>query len=431
MAIRVPDDTRTLHAIGDYIYNLDPANNPFLPALYNRIGMVLVTSRTWNNPWSRFDKGRLELGETVEEVFSNIVKVHSFDPATAEKEVYKREFPDVRAAFHTMNWQKLYKVTISRDQLRQAFNSWGDLDRLITGIVTSMYTALELDTWLTTKYMLSRAILNGFFHTVVTPSIDGDADAKKSVIAAYREYTSNMTLLKSTYNHAGVRNSTPIESQVIMIPNHAEAVLGVNVLADAFQLAQVDYIGNRIAVDSFEFDADDTRRLAELFANDPSYTPFTGAEIAKLQKVTALKFDEGIFMIFRELDEYSTLYNNQGLYWNHYLSAWRTFSLSPFANAIVFTSEATEVTGVTVSPATANVAQGSEAVFTATVEGTGLFDRSVIWTIEGNSSNETRIDPDSGRLFVAPTETADGTITVTATATDGQTGTATVTVVAR
>ena len=39
---------------------------------------------------------------------------------------------DVRAAFHTMNYQKFYKATISNDQLRQAFLSWQGITDLIT-----------------------------------------------------------------------------------------------------------------------------------------------------------------------------------------------------------------------------------------------------------------------------------------------------------
>ena len=104
--IRIYDDTRSLHAIGDYIMNYEAYQNAFVNALVNRIAMTLVTSRMWSNPWSMFKQGYMEFGETVEEVFANIAKPQSYDPAIAEKEIFKREIPDVRAAFHTMNYQK-------------------------------------------------------------------------------------------------------------------------------------------------------------------------------------------------------------------------------------------------------------------------------------------------------------------------------------
>lgn len=110
----------------------------------------------WDNPWSVFKKGRLEFGETVEEIFVNLAKPHSFDPATAEKEVYKREIPDVRAAFHSMDFQKFYKVTISNDQLRQSFLSWNGITDLIAKIVDSLYTGMRYDEYVTMKYMICR-----------------------------------------------------------------------------------------------------------------------------------------------------------------------------------------------------------------------------------------------------------------------------------
>ena len=115
------DNTNSIHNIGNFIMQYEARQNAFLNALVNRIGMVLVTSKMWNNPWAMFKRGYMEFGETVEEVFVNIAKPFSFDPQAAETTLYKREIPDVRAAFHQMNFQKYYKVTISNDQLRQAF----------------------------------------------------------------------------------------------------------------------------------------------------------------------------------------------------------------------------------------------------------------------------------------------------------------------
>lgn len=406
-----------------------PYQNAFLNALVNRIGRVLVTSKMWSNPWSVFKKGRLEYGETVEEIFANIAAPHSYDPSVAEQQIYKREIPDVRAAFHSMNFQKFYKVTISNDQLRQAFISYGELSELIAKIVDTLYTAMQLDEFLVMKYMLCRELLNGGVYTVVTPEIDADPSG---AVKLYREYTNNLTFLKSSYNRAGVRNSTPVDSQVIIVPNKAEATIGVDVLANAFNISEVDYMGRRIPVDSFEFDADDEARLKELFANDPTYKEFDGTEKTSLQKVNAFKCDPSWFMVFDNFEQFTENYNGEGLYWQYWLHAWKTFSVSPFANAVAFTSQDSEITGVTVTPSSANVTVGSSFQLAAEVEGTGLVDKTVTWSITATEElkSGTNIDASSGVLHVASDETVSNTITVTATAVDGQTGTATITVTA-
>lgn len=423
--VQINDDTKSLHAIGDYIMSYQPYQNAFLNALVNRIARTIVTSKMWQNPWARFKKGMIEFGETVEEVFVNIAKPYSFDPEMAEKELYKREVPDVRAAFHTMNWQKLYPVTVSQEQLKVAFLGWDGITDLIAKITESLYTSLALDEFLTMKYMIAREIVNGGF---AVQTHDAIATKPTDAIKKYRTVTNDLTFLKSKFNRAHVRNSTPVNEQVIIIPNATEATLGVDVLANAYNLSQVDYIGNRIAIDSWEFDDDDTERLGELFANDDAYKPFTDDEKNELAKVSALKCDSSLFMIFDNLEQFTETYNGRGLYWNYFLHAWKTFSVSPYANAVVFTESASSVTGVTVSPSTATLSAGASMMFSADVAGSGIFDKSVTWSVDGDAvASGTHIDPQSGRLVVARNQDA-GSLTVTAETVNGTKGTATVTV---
>ena len=428
--IDVADDTRSLHAIGDFVMSYDVHMNAFLDALVNRIAFTIVTSKEWNDPWARFDKGMMEYGETVEEIFVNIARPYSFNPENAEATLFKREIPDVRAAFHTMNWQKQYQVTVSQEQLQQAFLGWSGITDLVSRIVQSLYTSLSLDKYLTAKYMVCREALNGGFYTVKTAAITGQGANPSDAIQKYRQLTNDLTFLKDTYNRAHVFNSTSVEDQVILMPNEPESVLGVDVLANAFNINQVDYISQRIPVDSWEFTPSETSRLAQLFEGDPDYKPFTPQEVKELQKISAMKLDKNIFMVFTNLQKMTEVYNPKGLYWNYFLHCWKTFSLSPYHNAVVFTSSSTEINGVSVSPATANVTQGSDTVFSAAVTGTGLIDKAVKWSISGNKKAGTSIDPQSGKLHVAKDEPVSTAITVTATAVDGKTGTATATVVA-
>lgn len=429
--VRVPDDNRSLHNIGEYIMSYEPYMNAYITALVNRIARVIVTSRVWKDKWAVFEMGKLDYGETVEEIFVNIAKPHSYDPAKAETQVFKREIPDVRAAFHSMNYQKFYKVTISNYQLRQSFLSYYDMNELIARIVDSLYTGMNLDVFLTKKYMIAREAINGGIYTVVTKPISGDGADPDDAIAKYRQYTNNLEFLKTLYNRAGVRNSTPISDQVIIVPNEAEATLGVKVLAAAFNLSEVDYISKRIPVDSFEFDADDEARLEELFANDDTYKPFTEKEKKALQLISAVKLAKDWFMCFDNFEQFTENYNGEGVYWQYFFHVWKTFSVSPFANAVLFTSQESKITGVTVSPTEANVAQGTSIVMSAKVTGTGLFEKTVEWSVEGGPgplASGTRIDGTSGVLHVASDEQASTVLTVTAKAKSGMTGIAKVTV---
>lgn len=67
--VRVPDDNRSLHNIGEYIMGYEPYMNAYITALVNRIARVIVTSRVWKDKWAVFEMGKLDYGETVEEIF--------------------------------------------------------------------------------------------------------------------------------------------------------------------------------------------------------------------------------------------------------------------------------------------------------------------------------------------------------------------------
>lgn len=433
--IDIPDNTNQLHNLGEYIMSYQPLQNAFIDALVNRIGMVIITSRLWNNPWARFKQGFLEYGETVEEIFVNIAKPHSFDPDASQTNVWKIEKPDVRAAFHTMNYQKFYKVSISTAQLRQAFLSWEGINDLIAYIVDSLYTAMSYDEFLTMKYMVAKSVINGYVYPQQVAAVTGTGADPSDSIVKFRQLTNDLTFLKTQYNMAGVYNSTPVGEQVIIIGNEVEAVLGVDVLANAFNISQADYISTRVAVDAFDFDATELERLNELFGDDPDYEPIGGTDLTLLQSVVGFKCDERWFMDFDNFQEMTQLYNGEGLYWQYWLHAWKTFSISPFANAVVFLTQASEITEVEVSPESANVAQGSQLQMTATVTGTGAYKKTVTWEIKAGASGAlasgTAIDDNTGLLRVAADQTVGSTITVTAYAVDGQSGLSTITVTAK
>ena len=98
----------SIREIGNIIMQFPALQNEFLSALINRIGRVMITSKMYSNPWAMFKKGLLEFGETIEEIFVNIAKPFTYDPAVAEEKVFKREIPDIKSAFHIMNYQKYY-----------------------------------------------------------------------------------------------------------------------------------------------------------------------------------------------------------------------------------------------------------------------------------------------------------------------------------
>ena len=417
------DDT-ALRQIGAIIMDLQPLRNEFLTALMNRIGRVLITSKMFYNPWAGMKKGLLEFGETVEEIFVNIAKPYQFDPAVAESEVFKREIPDVRAAFHIMNYQKFYKQTISNDQLRQAFLSWQGITDLIAKIVDAMYTGSNYDEFLTMKYLIARNVLDGRMH--VTEIAPVSAENAKTIVSTIKGVSGVWQFPSTQYNLTGVTTFTDARDQMLIMNAKFNAVIDVEVLASAFNMEKAEFMGNRILVDTFSFSASDNNRLAELFANDPNFVPLTEGERTALDAIPAVMVDRDWFMVFDNFYNFTENYNGQGLYWNYFYHTWKTFSVSPFVNNTVYVGGAPTVTSVTVSPKTATVNKGQLVKMSATVVTTNFAPKSVTWTVAGGTDSTIDI---YGNLVVGENETGSKlTVTATSTFDSAKTDTATITV---
>lgn len=410
----------SIREIGAIIMDYPALQNEFLSALVNRIGRVLITSKMYDNPWAMFKKGMLEFGESIEEIFVNMAKPFQFDPAVAESNVFKREIPDVRAAFHIMNYQKYYKSTVSNDQLRQAFLSWQGITDLIAKIVDAMYTGANYDEFITMKYMLARHIIDGHMYPVEIPA-PTEANMKQ-VVAKIKGISNQYEFQSNKYNLAGVYTHTLKRDQYLMINANFDATMDVEVLASAFNMSKAEFMGQRVLVDSFG--SLDVERLKILFKDDPTFKEPTQEELNALDAIPCVMVDRDWFMIFDNFYNFTEQYNGEGLYWNYWYHVWKTFSVSPFANNALFIPGTPGVTSVTVTPGTATAAVGQSVQFNAAVVTTNFAPKSVVWT---TNSDKAVVDQ-SGKVTLLTGAT--GTITVTATSTfdSKKTGKATITV---
>lgn len=399
---------RNLRTIGEAIMAYQPNQNEFLNALVNRIGRVILTSQMYSNPWAMFKKGMLEYGEAVEEIFVNIAKPFTFDPATAETNVFKREIPDVKAAFHVLNYQKFYKSTVSNDQLRQAFLSMEGITELIAGIVDAMYKAANYDEFLTMKYMLARNILDGNIYPITTTTLS--ADNASTIATDIKSVSNDLEFLSGTYNPAGVANTTPKDDQFLILSSKADSTIAVNVLATSFNMSQAEFMGHRVLINSFGLSDYETARLDELFAGDPNYVEINSGESDELNAIPGVIVSRDWFMVFDNFFNFTENYNGEGLYWQYFYHTWKTFSVSPFANAALLVPGAASVDSVTVNPSTANAGKGTQLQLSATVTTTNFAPKGVTWS---SSSELTTVSP-NGLVMIGADET-EPTVTITAT----------------
>lgn len=323
--------------VGEIIYGTPAFANQFINALVNRIAIVRVQSATFNNPYSILKKGYIEYGETVEDIFVSIAKAVDFNVEKAAKREFKRSIPDVRSAFHVMNWRVMYPVTIQDEDLRQAFLNIEGVQNLIAKIVDSVYTAAEYDEFLLFKYLLIKAISHGKMY----PTSIGEGTDLSEAAVQFRGTSNLLPFMSNDYNEAAVKTNTPKGRQVIFMDAMFNAQFDVNVLASAFNMDKADFMGRLFLIDNWnDFD---NERFDVIRANSDGIEEVTAEELALLANVKAVILDENWFQVYDNNNKFTEKYVASGLYWNYFYHTWKTVSNSPFANAIVFVTSAANV----------------------------------------------------------------------------------------
>ena len=316
--------------VGEVIYGTPAFANQFINALVNRIALVRVQSATFNNPYSILKKGYLEFGETVEDIFVQIANVVDYSAEKAAARELKRTIPDVKSAFHTMNWRVMYPITIQDEDLRMAFVSVDGVQNLIAKVVDSVYTAAEYDEFLLFKYLIIKSISAGKMY----PTSIGDGTDLKVSAKAFRGTSNVIQFMSNEYNEAGVKTNTPKDRQVIFMDAMFNADFDVEVLASAFNMEKADFMGRLFLIDNWTtFDND---RFEVIRANSDGIEEITDEELALMSDVKAVILDENWFQVYDNLNKMTENYIGSGLYWNYWYHTWKTVSVSPFANAVVF-----------------------------------------------------------------------------------------------
>ena len=413
--------------------------NAFASDLINRIVLVTVTSKMYENPWARLKKGKLDIGESVEEIFVNMAKAELYNPAGSAETVFKRSIPDIRAAFHVVNYQVFYPVTIENEDLSMAFTTQNGLYNLIEKIYETLYTADAYDELNVMKYLIAEHIVAGHIKVVQTPPIE-DEISIRGAVTKIKATSNKMKFQTSEYNLAGVKTHVKHENQTIIVSADFDAAMDVQVLAAAFNMEKAEFLSKRLLVDSFG--NIDIPRLAEcapelcrniVYDTDGHVVSaelknIFASDLENLNAIPAVIIDDDYMQIYDRLITMEDIRNPKGLYTNAFLHCWKIFSISPFAPAVAFASANTSISSVAIFPPEANTFTGDNVYLMAEVKGSGFFDHSVTWSLSGANSTGTVITA-AGNLHIAADETAK-TITVTAksNAKPSKTGTSTITI---
>ena len=405
-------DNSDIPKVGEALYGYPVHANEFLNALLNQIAMVRIKSALFNNAYAELKKGYLEFGETVEEVFVAITKAREFSAEKAEAREFKRTLPDVKSAFHLMNWRVQYPITVQQEDLRRAFTSADGVTDLIAQIIGAVMTAAEYDEYLLFKYLIIKGIAKGKLYPV---SVNVTADIKNAA-KSFRGTSNQLEFMNTKYNETGVHTVTSKGDQYIFMDAQFNADYDVDVLASAFNMDKATFSGHLKLIDDFTtFDND---RFDEIRANSDMIEEVTADELALMADVVAVLVDKEWFQVYDNLTMMTEKQVASGVYWNYFYNVWKTVDTSPFSNAVVFINSASDVISVPEElkfvVASKVETEGGAVILTLEADESTISElyRSKYKFIENGScvTNGVAVQPYGAFIWSDPTKTPDLTL---------------------
>lgn len=444
---RVPDPSQhSVAQVAEFLFK--PMNkkylNEFMDIFVNRIAGELIRQRTFTNPLKRKREDIL-YGTTIQEIELDFVKAHAYkddwghriNDLTNLLKVYR---PDGQVAYHSVNRYDQYPISINRMELRGAFTGEYGLNELAAKIMRVPFNSAEYDEYGYYKQIIAEhEYRHGFYkHQAAMPV---DETTGKAFLRALREYADLFTIPSRLYNAKDVTVPVWVEEDeiprmVLYIEAKAKASLDVDTLSSVFNLDKAEVKYRIQFIDSI---------------------PIPGA-------YALLTTDD--FFVCADYDiSNDSFFNPQTRTETWYYTVIGMYSASPFVPAVLFTTAAgtqnttiTEaVSGLTLTPSTANVTPGGQLAIVSAIQGTltvspvgeaipptvSVAPDSVTYELAAADGDDAPIDLDPydtyvdrfGILHVGTTVPVGTVITLTATSTyndgtnDPETATGTYTVV--
>lgn len=318
---RIPEATRT--NLEDIRYAMiDEDNivvaNEFMSTLLNKLVKSVVHTKMFTNPLKALKKGNKPLGDGVEEIYNNFLKGDVYDSTGAE--LLKRKLPDTKTVYHRMNYKQQYTVTVTREELSKAFQSYEALESYINNIISKLYDSAELDEFINMKQLIKSALEKKAMKEVdVVDPLESEANSKQYIktvktISGLMQFPSteyNAYLTAQTTDTEPITTFSRKNEQVLILDTATDVNVNVEVLASLFNMSVAEFNETKkIVIDVFP-DVDG-------------------------KKVAGALVDEAFFQIFDDLFTITSFYNAKGLYTNYYLNVWQTLAYSILVNAVAF-----------------------------------------------------------------------------------------------
>lgn len=320
---RIPQPSKDNWAsIGQLIAsdNYEAERNEIFDALINLIGKQKVWQMSITNPLARFKTGSMTYGDTFQEIMSDIIEGQTF--AIAEDDQFKKWQNKVFAAYHRINREQFYPVTIEETKIIRAFQQEGGLSNLVNSLVNQMYSSNDLDEFILTKRLMRDYYLNTEIPIAAAQHLKVpdvrlnlmDQNAMKAFVMCVKGTIKQMSFPKRVYNPFGIMMQTKPSDYVLFLDSSVTIGAEVQTLSQAFHPQYIDVNIPIIDIDEFGEGMDD---------------------------IIGIIADKRWLTILDTLRRLKTAENARNLYRNYYYHVHQLYAASPFVQTVFLEADPT------------------------------------------------------------------------------------------
>lgn len=330
--VPVVTDSTTIGSYGLPI--LDPANTAVLNDFVSLLKKVIYTAvynKTFSNPLASLEGERMPLGQFVEDVYVSPAKAVGFNVNDFAGLLQKYE-AQTASQYLTINSDLQWKVTVTREKIRNAFTSWDNLEGFVAGMVNSLYNGCYIHNYESTKGLVLAAYKGNNIQYETVSAVSDEATAK-ALVEKIRATFSKMQIPSTKFNawnkvkggELTLKTWSDPQDIVVLISADVDAKVSVQSLAYAFNMSEADFIARKIVIDDFsQYNEDGT----------------VAVDGSAIQCVVC---DKAWFKIKTQDFAMDEFYNCNNRTWQYMLNQVRMENFSLFANAVAFVTSAPSI----------------------------------------------------------------------------------------
>lgn len=297
--------------------NFMPLRNEIFNELINRIALTIVNTKAFVNPLAQFKAGMVEYGDVIQEIGVDVVQEQKFEgsqlPGSAPDQ-FRKWKPDVQAAYHRINRESVYPITIEDPRMRRAFIEPNGLSSLIMEIVSMLDNSNTIDEYIYCKRMFKDYLENKEYpvkgsQVVSVPSIEDmacDGCLIKEFVETVKTTMRMMTFPNRQYTSMGQMTQTRQDNMSVFLTVPYTVKQEVHVLSQAFNPEYLNINVPIIGLDSIDDDGE----------------------------IIGVIADNSAFRIYDTLRTTGTSDNALGLYKNMFMHIHQIYMTSPFKNIV-------------------------------------------------------------------------------------------------